>query len=47
MHTTGELKMTGNSLKGSRPIISFDASFEAFSHLKLIKEILVSSFNVP
>ena len=47
IHTTDELKMTGNCLKGSRPMISFDASFEAETHLKLIKETLVSAFNVP
>jgi len=47
IHTTGELKMSGNCLKGSRPILSFDSSFDAHSHLKLIKEVIVSGFNVP
>ena len=47
IHLTDELKMSGNCLKGSRPILSFDASFDANTHLKLIKEIAISSFNVP
>ncbi len=47
IHTSEELKMTGNCLKNSRPILSFDASFDTQTHLKLIKESLVSAFNVP
>jgi ribosome biogenesis protein BRX1 len=34
-----ELKMTGNCLKGSRPILSFDKNFESEPHLILIKEV--------
>lgn len=29
IHTLEELKLTGNCLKGSRPLLSFDASFDA------------------
>lgn len=29
VHTMDELKLTGNSLKGSRPILSFDQVWEA------------------
>lgn len=47
IHTLDELKITGNCLKGSRPILSFDGSFDANAHLKLIKELIVSGFNVP
>lgn len=32
---------------GSRPIISFDASFKELPHLKVIREVLTHSFNVP
>jgi len=47
IHTSDELKLTGNCLKGSRPVLSFDAAFDANIHLKLIKELAISSFNVP
>jgi ribosome biogenesis protein BRX1 len=48
-----ELKMPGNCLKGSRPILSFDSSFtaslhgEGQSHLPLIKELLTHAFATP
>ena len=42
-----ELNFTGNCLKGSRPILSFDASFDTAPHLRLIKELLLHVFGVP
>lgn len=39
IHTMQELKMTGNCLKGSRPILSFDPQFDSQPHLQLVKEI--------
>jgi len=39
--------MTGNCLKGSRPILSFDGEFDCLTHLKLIKETFISAFSVP
>ena len=39
IHTMDELKMTGNCLKGSRPLLSFDAGFSKDEHWKLIKEV--------
>lgn len=36
MHTSKELKFTGNCLKGTRPMISFDKSFAGVPHLELI-----------
>jgi len=42
-----ELNFTGNCLKGSRPILSFDKSFEGQAHTKLIKEVLTHVFGVP
>lgn len=36
-----ELKLTGNCLKGSRPIIVFDQAFDETPHMKLIKEVLM------
>ncbi|KAI9189484.1 Ribosome biogenesis protein brx1 [Blastocladiella emersonii ATCC 22665] len=47
VHTMDELNMTGNHLKGSRPILSFDASFDAAPHTLVIKELLKQTFNVP
>jgi ribosome biogenesis protein BRX1 len=35
-----ELKMTGNCLKGSRPIVVFDKTFDETPHWRLIKELL-------
>jgi ribosome biogenesis protein BRX1 len=42
-----ELHFTGNCLKGSRPILSFDATFDSAPHLQVIKEVLLHIFGVP
>lgn len=42
-----ELHFTGNCLKGSRPLLSFDATFDTEPHLKLIKELFLHTFGVP
>ena len=34
-----EVKLTGNCLKGSRPMLSFDLAFDAQPHLVLLKEL--------
>ncbi|KAI9228268.1 MAG: Brix domain-containing protein [Piptocephalis tieghemiana] len=47
IHTMDELKMTGNCLKGSRPILSFDAHFGHSSHFRLLREMLTQIFGVP
>lgn len=47
VHTMEELNFTGNCLKGSRPILSFDASFDGQAHTKVIKEMLTHVFGVP
>jgi len=47
LHTMEELHFTGNCLKGSRPVLSFDATFDSAPHLKLIKELLTQTFGVP
>lgn len=36
-----ELKMTGNHLKGSRPLLSFDKNFDSEPHLRILKELLL------
>ncbi|KAH6917181.1 ribosome biogenesis protein BRX1 [Coprinopsis sp. MPI-PUGE-AT-0042] len=47
IHTMDELKMTGNCLKGSRGIVSFDAAFEETEWGRLTKEIFTHIFGVP
>ncbi|XP_014260615.1 ribosome biogenesis protein BRX1 homolog isoform X1 [Cimex lectularius] len=45
--TMQELRMTGNCLKGSRPLLSFDANFSQLPHLALLKELFIQVFGVP
>lgn len=47
LHTMEELNFIGNCLKGSRPVLSFDAAFEKQAHTRLIKELLTQIFGVP
>jgi len=39
VHTMDELKMTGNCLKGSRGLLSFDQGFEETEWGRLTKEV--------
>lgn len=47
VHTMEELNFIGNCLKGSRPLLSFDAAFEKQAHLRVIKELFTQIFGVP
>ena len=49
VHTMGELSLVGNALRGSRPILVFDQSFNenAAIHVQLIKALLSQIFSVP
>lgn len=47
IHTMGELKLTGNCLAGSRPLLSFDPKFDELPYLQLIKELFTQIFGVP
>ena len=47
IHTMDELRLTGNCMKASRPLLSFDESFERLGYLKLLKELFVDTFGVP
>ncbi|KAG7477087.1 hypothetical protein MATL_G00090470 [Megalops atlanticus] len=47
IHTLAELKMTGNCLKGSRPLLSFDPKFEKEPHYALLKELFIQIFSTP
>ena len=49
VHTAAELKMTGNCLKGSRPMLSFDMAFSSPDkpHLHVLKELFIQTFGIP
>ncbi|KAM9840895.1 ribosome biogenesis protein BRX1 homolog [Aulostomus maculatus] len=47
IHTLAELKMTGNCLKGSRPLLSFDPTFDSEPHYALLKELFIQTFSTP
>ncbi len=44
VHTIDELHFTGNCLKGSRPILSFDLAFDNEPYLRCIKELFLHVF---
>lgn len=41
LHTMDELNFSGNCLKGSRPILSFDQTFDESPQYQLIKEMMI------
>ncbi|KAK7896544.1 hypothetical protein WMY93_021869 [Mugilogobius chulae] len=43
IHTLAELKMTGNCLRGSRPLLSFDPR----APYALLKELFIQTFSTP
>ncbi|XP_056587404.1 ribosome biogenesis protein BRX1 homolog [Triplophysa dalaica] len=47
VHTLAELKMTGNCLKGSRPLLSFDPKFDKEPEYTLLKELFTQIFSTP
>ena len=47
LHTMEELKLTGNCLRTSRPILSFDPKFDEEPHWKLLKEMFTQIFGTP
>ncbi|XP_039263128.1 ribosome biogenesis protein BRX1 homolog [Styela clava] len=42
-----ELKFTGNCLKGSRPVLCFDKTFDDEPHNRLLKELFTQIFGTP
>lgn len=46
VHTMGELKMTGNCLRGARPLLSFDPQFSE-PHWAVMKELFIQTFGIP
>lgn len=47
VHTMDELQLTGNCLKGSRPILSFGNEFEKTPQLQFVKELFTQMFGSP
>ena len=47
VHTMEELRMTGNCMLGSRPLLDFDANFDSSQPWKLIKQLLINIFGTP
>lgn len=47
VHTMKELKMTGNCLKGTRPLLSFDSTFDTHTHWSLLRELMTQIFSTP
>uniref|UniRef100_A0A7S0VNY4 Brix domain-containing protein n=1 Tax=Polytomella parva TaxID=51329 RepID=A0A7S0VNY4_9CHLO len=47
IHTMAETKLSGNHLKGSRPVLSFDANFDKEPHLQVMKEMFTHVFATP
>ena len=47
IHTMAELKMTGNCLRASRPLLSFDQNFTKDAHWQVMKELFTQIFGVP
>ncbi|XP_066472309.1 ribosome biogenesis protein BRX1 homolog [Tiliqua scincoides] len=47
IHTLAELKMTGNCLRGSRPLLSFDSAFDREPHYAVLKELFIQIFSTP
>lgn len=47
VHTAEELRLTGNCLRSSRPLLSFDNSFTESAHMRLIQHMCVQIFSTP
>ena len=47
IHTMDELKLTGNCMIGSRPLLNFDAKFDSNPHWQLLKTLLTDTFGTP
>uniref|UniRef100_K3X086 Brix domain-containing protein n=1 Tax=Globisporangium ultimum (strain ATCC 200006 / CBS 805.95 / DAOM BR144) TaxID=431595 RepID=K3X086_GLOUD len=47
VHTMDELKMTGNALIGSRPLLTFDKEFDELPHLQVVKKLFTQVWGTP
>ncbi|RYG99992.1 hypothetical protein EON65_49775, partial [archaeon] len=47
LHTMDELRLTGNCMLGSRPLLNFDANFDKTPQSRLMKAMLGDAFGTP
>ena len=47
IHTMDELRLTGNCMRGSRPILTFDSAFQERDELKVLKCLFTDVFGTP
>lgn len=47
VHTSQELKLTGNCVKYSRPLLTFGPEFETEQYLQLIQQLITQTFSTP
>lgn len=47
IHTTDEMRLAGNCLLGSRPVLHFDKHFNELPFLKLAKTLFIQAFGTP
>lgn len=47
IHALNEIKLMGNCIKYSRPLLSFDKSFDEMPHLQILKLLFIQTFNSP
>lgn len=47
VHTTTEVRLAGNCLHGSRPILHFDNAFQQQPHLRMLRTMLIQMFGTP
>ncbi|KAI9920926.1 hypothetical protein PsorP6_000613 [Peronosclerospora sorghi] len=47
VHTMDELKLTGNALAGSRPLLTFDKAFDEAPHLQVIQRLFTQVWGTP
>lgn len=47
IHTADQIRMVGNCLKYSRPLLHFDKEFDQLPHLRVARSLLQTAFNVP
>ena len=43
----GDTRLSGNCLLYSRPVLSFDASFDGRPHMQLLRHLFTSVFSIP
>lgn len=47
VHTMDELSFPGNNLMHSRPLLTFDSTFNSTPFMRLMKELLLQTFSAP